>query len=241
MKIEFTTKNTVILSIAVFVLLLIVGYVFLKPTGKFETYFVDDKFTPVSDLKLKAGEAYVYRYTIENQSSDIEYLVNGILDNCTQVTGTSLMNKSIKVMTCFDIKNGQPDKIVLSNDFGVRREVTPANFSFLQSWMFFDFFQPWMLGAKEGFVWNSSRIIEHENLKVKTVFMRTYEVKGVETKNGREAYKVDVYFKELYNDVTRNNGYEGTIWIDKEKRVLISYSSVLSKIDLVKAPFALAK
>ena len=166
--------TTVLLAIAVFLFLIMLSY-FRSPLESHPEEEVpgfaevEAPLVKNSNLTLNGGEKYVYRYSSENMSDNITFMVEDEA-NCVHIYA----DEEGSVGACLDRRG---------NDY------TDSNVSFSDPYIFM--FKPWMLAVEDRWKWNVS--VYAVNSEMRTyVFDITYRTIRTDIINGRETYVVEI-------------------------------------------------
>jgi len=163
-----------------------------------------------SQLPLLPGERYQYRVTGDFPSQQIDYQVSKP-SSCAGVLVTEEANAVSEACLLAD---------------GTLSGGPAFNFSLGNSSMLI--FSPWMLAVSEGFSWKVDSNLSSGSLVMN--LPTTLQSQGLKSAYGRPAYKI-LQSSEI--------GGQSTMYIDKEKRVLLYMSAGNSTARITAAPFAL--
>ena len=182
-------------------------------------------------LSLLAGEQYAYSLSMGNQSAAVYYSVS----KSPSCAGTLLTER-----------DGNPIRAESSNGslFAPQKEDATRELCLSQTGNLIggeksDFlfgngstvlFSPWMLAASENFSWKVEQVFTAGTMEIS--FPTYFTSKGLKKIAGRDAFAIGITSDEPGASAT-------TMYIDSEKRVLLSAEISNVTIRLVQAPFAL--
>jgi len=196
------TGKYFLLSLSVFLVIIVVSMLYLGPKTR-ELKYIESPIEKVEELQLEPRERYTYMYTSPEANTTMTYAVfQG--GGCTGIYIKEIEDSGVCIDRYGNDKNG-------------------SNLSLSDPLIYF--FRPWMLAVHEDWKWNATMVMEDENIYFEMSVL-TFETEGIETINGREAYRVKM----------REGGNEGYAWVDKEKRILLKEVGKGYMIELISSP-----
>lgn len=212
----FDRPSSALLIVCIAAFVLFTAFVFFTaPSPLPSSQTVEAPLLKNAQISLVSGERYAYSLSMGNQTEMIYYLVS----NSSSCPGTLVT----------ELEGQSQRQICLSQSGNVIGNVTDEsnlptdNDSIV-------LFSPWMLAASQNFSWEVDQVFTAgtTQISIPTYFNST----GLVTIAGRNAFAVSITSDQPQS-------VPATMYIDSQKRVLLSTEISNITIKLVDAPFAL--
>ena len=205
------TSALLLFCIAVFVL--VFAFVFLTVPGS-QSHVREAPLLKNAALSLAVGEQYAYEMSLDGTKQTVYYSVK----KTSSCLGTFILENDLD----------QTQALCLSATGNPIGDETQSNSTLGNSSMLL--FSPWMLAVSDNFNWKVEQIFSAgtAEFSIPTYFSSL----GRKKIAGRDAYKI-----EIQSDVAAPGS--NIMYIDSQKRILLSANIQNITVKLVRAPFAL--